>query len=228
MSKIRGAARHLRAHAVGYVALFVALGGTSAYAAGALPKGSVGVRQLKPSAVTSPKVKDGSLRASDFAAGQLPRGERGPAGQTGPTGERGATGPQGERGPSGYSVFDGPPPSGTALSGRFELGLPVATGKRAEWGVSFPVPLAAGQPTGVGFAPSAGAGPGVTDPACTGSGEAPTAPAGKVCIYSLGSSGSGDYETFNLGRRGFSFSMLATGGNPDFVDFRGAWAYTAP
>ena len=39
-----------------------------------LPKGSVGAAQLKPNAVTGPKVKNGSLTASDFATGQLPAG----------------------------------------------------------------------------------------------------------------------------------------------------------
>src|SRR5581483_739201 len=56
------------------IALAVALGGTG-YAAIALPAGSVGTAQLKNGAVVSSKVKDGSLRARDFAAGELPAGE---------------------------------------------------------------------------------------------------------------------------------------------------------
>ena len=75
------------------VALIVALGGTS-YAAIILPANSVGSRQLKNRAVTSSKrklhanavssaaVKNGSLRATDFKAGQLPAGPAGPAGAT--------------------------------------------------------------------------------------------------------------------------------------------------
>lgn len=73
---------------VALVALFVALGGVG-YAAVELPRNSVGTTQLKASAVTSAKVKDRSLLALDFKAGELPRGEQGPAG------ERGATGPAG-------------------------------------------------------------------------------------------------------------------------------------
>lgn len=47
--------RHLRSQAVAYVALFVALGGTS-YAAIALPAGSVHTRQLHNGAVTNSKL----------------------------------------------------------------------------------------------------------------------------------------------------------------------------
>ena len=78
-----------------YLALFVALGGTS-YAAITLPKNSVGSSQLKfhsvknsdlgSNSVTTSKVKNGSLKASDFKGGQLPAG---PAGSTGPAGPPG-------------------------------------------------------------------------------------------------------------------------------------------
>jgi hypothetical protein len=62
-----------------------------------LGKNSVGTAQLKKNAVTGAKVKNGSLRAVDFGAGQLPAGPQGPRGDTG------ARGPQGDRGPSnGY------------------------------------------------------------------------------------------------------------------------------
>ena len=48
------------------IVAFIVLGG-GAYAAIHLPKGSVGGRQLKRNAVTSPKVKNGSLKNSDTA-----------------------------------------------------------------------------------------------------------------------------------------------------------------
>ena len=78
---------------VSFVALSVALSGT-AYAVNQLPARSVGAKQLKNGAVTSIKVKDGSLRTKDFAAGQLPKGPEGP---------RGPAGPEGSRGPAGNS-----------------------------------------------------------------------------------------------------------------------------
>ena len=65
--------RHARSNAVGYVALMVALGGTS-YAAVALPARSVGPTQLKSNAVTSVKVKNRTLRLKDFKVGQVPAG----------------------------------------------------------------------------------------------------------------------------------------------------------
>jgi len=58
-----------------------------------LGKNTVGTAQLKKSAVTSVKVKDGSLKAADFGAGQLPAGPQGPKGDPGATGPRGDTGP---------------------------------------------------------------------------------------------------------------------------------------
>jgi hypothetical protein len=48
-----------------------------------VPKASVGQPQLKRNAVTSLKVKDGTLLATDFKVGQLPAGPPGPAGISG-------------------------------------------------------------------------------------------------------------------------------------------------
>src|SRR3954451_18513690 len=48
-----------------YLALFVALGGTS-YAAASLPRNSVGTAQIQNQAVTGAKVRNGSLTAGDF------------------------------------------------------------------------------------------------------------------------------------------------------------------
>jgi hypothetical protein len=77
---------------VAIVALVVALAGTG-YAATSLPKNSVASRQiakgavhnsdLGSGAVTSSKVRDRSLLAKDFKAGQLPAGPPGPQGPTG-------------------------------------------------------------------------------------------------------------------------------------------------
>jgi hypothetical protein len=85
------------------VALVVALGGT-AYAAGVLPVGSVGTVQLRDNAVVSSKVKNGSLLARDFKAGQLPRGPVGAAGAQGPAGPVGSTGSTGATGATGRRV----------------------------------------------------------------------------------------------------------------------------
>jgi hypothetical protein len=75
---------------VAFLALLVALGGTS-YAAITLPANSVGTKQLKKNAVTGKKVKNRSLKAIDFATGQLPAGPKGDQGIQGPPGPAGAT-----------------------------------------------------------------------------------------------------------------------------------------
>jgi hypothetical protein len=59
------------ANVMSTIAVFCVLGG-GAYAAIRIPNNSVGTKQLKKNAVTSPKVKNGSLLASDFKAGVLP------------------------------------------------------------------------------------------------------------------------------------------------------------
>lgn len=52
----------------------------------ALPRNSVGTVQLKNNAVNSAKVKNASLRAADFAPGQIPVGPAGPPGPPGAAG----------------------------------------------------------------------------------------------------------------------------------------------
>jgi hypothetical protein len=85
------------ANVIAVIALFIALGGT-AYAVDELGKNSVGTKQLKKDAVTSVKVKDGSLLPQDFKKGALPSGA---AGATGATGATGPAGPQGSPGAPG-------------------------------------------------------------------------------------------------------------------------------
>ena len=75
---------------IGCLALLLTLGGTGYAASQALPRNSV----------TSIQVKDHSLLARDFKAGQLPRGATGPAGPAGPAGPQGPAGPAGSSGSS--------------------------------------------------------------------------------------------------------------------------------
>ena len=95
---------HARGNAVAYAALFTALGGTS-YAAVDIAKNSVGANQIKAGAVRSSEVKDRSLLAKDFKAGQLPRGATGAAGAAGAAGP---AGPKGETGAKGDQGIPGP------------------------------------------------------------------------------------------------------------------------
>jgi len=79
------------------VALLLALGGTGVAAVTVLPRNSVGTAQLKSNAVTSAKVRNGSLLRADFRRGQIPAG---------PTGARGPQGPAGPPGPAGIAALE--------------------------------------------------------------------------------------------------------------------------
>jgi hypothetical protein len=99
---LRGTRRPVLSYAnvVASLALFVALGGSS-YAAVQLSKGEVKSRHIAKNAVKSGKVKNGSLRAKDFRAGQLPAGPQGAKGDPGPQGPKCDAGPQGPEGDAG-------------------------------------------------------------------------------------------------------------------------------
>jgi hypothetical protein len=57
---------HLRRNVVAYLALVVALGTSTAYAAASIPNGSVTAAKLHTNAVTSTKIKNGSIKKKDI------------------------------------------------------------------------------------------------------------------------------------------------------------------
>src|SRR6059058_2717348 len=71
---------------VACLALAISLSGAAYAVSTALPRNSVGPVQLKNNAVNSAKVRNASLRAVDFAAGQIPAGPQGPQGPPGASG----------------------------------------------------------------------------------------------------------------------------------------------
>ena len=92
---------HLRRNAVAYLALFVALGGTS-FAAATVITG----KNVKDSSLTGADVKKGSLTGSDVKNKSLaPADFNGSV--TGPQGPQGATGPQGPKGDTGTNGTNG-------------------------------------------------------------------------------------------------------------------------
>jgi hypothetical protein len=106
---------HVRRQFVAYLALFIALGGSS-YAAVNLPRNSVTAREIAPRAVGSSELKDDAVTArnvknltfNDFSPGVLDglkakgnSGAPGPQGSPGPEGARGPAGPPGLPGPAG-------------------------------------------------------------------------------------------------------------------------------
>ena len=127
----QGLGRHLSfANVTSLMALVFAMGGTG-YAL-TIPKNSVGSKQLRKNAVTGVKVKNRSLRASDFARGQLPAG---PRGAPGAAGGPGLTGPAGRQAAS--EVAQGlPGVVGEVTVERTDFGLP----DNATAGASVPCP----------------------------------------------------------------------------------------
>jgi hypothetical protein len=108
-----------------------------------LPNNSVGSGQLKASAVTGAKVKNGTLTAAKFKAGQLPAGPQGPKGDKGDMGDKGDKGDPGIQGPKGDTGAAGQqgnpgPPGVSALQEVTKIGPTLAPGQSGEVFVSCP------------------------------------------------------------------------------------------
>jgi hypothetical protein len=126
--------RHLTyANLVSSLCLFFALGGTT-YAVSQLPRNSVGADQVKAGAVRSSEVKDRSLRAKDFATGQLPKGAKGDRGDAG---SRGDTGPPGVNGANATSLFAVVAANGTLAASSGVVGAVAHTTSTGIYVVSF-------------------------------------------------------------------------------------------
>jgi hypothetical protein len=229
------------------VALFLALGGTAFAAQKYVVSSS---KQVKNSSLTGADVKNGSLTAKDLAKGTLlqgPAGRQGPAGSPGATGPKGDVGAKGEAGPKGDRGADGAPgarggttgdviPSGTTVAGVFDVfhqsGSPSGGSTTVQLPGVAPTPLTSAD---VNSKLSAYANDG--DSSCTGSYDAPTAPAGKVCLY-LYSRAFNSTETLRgeamaspsapstfLSTHAFRVVLSTTDQTGHST---GAWAYTAP
>lgn len=103
MSALELVRRHVVRHLVGYIALFVALGGTS-YAAAQIgssqiandgvksvdiANGTIASRDIANGTIRGVDVAKGTLHAANFAGGALPAGPKGAQGVAGPAGVRG-------------------------------------------------------------------------------------------------------------------------------------------
>jgi hypothetical protein len=105
-----------------YLALFVALGGTS-YAAFSLPRNSVGSKQLRANSVASGKVKDGSLQPEDVNIQAFTALLSGPPG---------LQGVQGVPGVSGYELVTGQSANNSSDPKSVDVACP--TGKKVVGG----------------------------------------------------------------------------------------------
>lgn len=216
------------ANVISTLCLFLLIAGGTAFAATQLAKNSVGTQQLRRNAVTGTKVKDGSLKAADFRAGELPAGQRGAAGsvgRTGASGPAGPTGPQGVPGPAGplLDVL----PSGRTLTGVYEVSAyATGAGQGISGGISFQIPLPEDpDPYFVYAGPSAN---------CPGSSGNPQATIGALCVYeresnNISSRDIGNPVTnkaFDASKYGFSVGLTSTAAG--FAYSRGSWAVMAP
>jgi hypothetical protein len=205
---------HIRSNVVAYLALFIALGGTS-YAAIKLPRNSVGSKQLRANAVTSGKVKNGTLRTNDFSASALRRGTRGPTGPPGPAGAVTAT-----------------LPSGKTLRGRWAVSgvsPDAAPGDIESDALSFGAQLSAAPKRVFVFT----AGSGGTQ--CPGTADAPEAAAGILCFYvEYQNNINNGIETIigttsgATSRQGAELYIVNNATTPGGFGARGSWAVTAP
>jgi hypothetical protein len=104
------------ANVMSSIAVFLVLGGATAFAAGQLGKNTVGSKQLKKEAVTPAKLSS--------AAKKTLTGPQGPTGQIGPVGPVGPQGPSGKEGPAGKNLTATTP----LASGVTETGVFAAAG----------------------------------------------------------------------------------------------------
>jgi hypothetical protein len=98
---------HIRSNVVAYLALFLALAGSSYAAVSITGKqvrdGSLSGRDVHNATLTTKDVRDQTLLASDFKQGQLPAGPQGPKGDQGLTGDPGPQGAKGDPAAAGVA-----------------------------------------------------------------------------------------------------------------------------
>jgi len=95
-------ARLTYANLASTLALVLALGGGSAYAASRLISGS----QITPGSIGAKQIRQHSLLGADFKPGQLPSGPQGPTGGQGPQGPQGPQGVPGTAAAWGLVVIN--------------------------------------------------------------------------------------------------------------------------
>ena len=236
------ARKHLTyANVMSTIAVFVVLGGTSWAALTITGKhvknSSLTGADVKNGSLSNADVKPGSLRAGAFAAGQLPRGEKGDKGDPGGKGDQGLQGVQGEKGLKGDQGVPGPYPTGDLPSGLTLRGVYRVQGyggasAGASLAVSFPFPLASA-PTPALMA--SGAEPTAE---CPGSATAPSALAGYLCLYEVNANAAiaskhignpEDNSSPGASRYGFFLTAFLgpIQGSTNFA-WGGTWAVTAP
>jgi hypothetical protein len=223
------------ANVTGTLALFIALGGTGAYAVnewngtniqdGTLTGAdiqdlSLGLSDYGANSISTGKLKDGDVRTQDLRdLGVTNPKIAWDSVSSGKVINNNLLGDDIRDGEVGKELFSQNIPSGRTVRGRIAGGRAPA-GSSASGAASFPA-RAPGVPS-LGFNEAA-AGEGA-DPACTGSFLEPSAPAGKVCVYWEFAYATGGM-TSSTTRDGFRISLSDAHASPAFS---ASWAYTAP
>jgi hypothetical protein len=246
--------KHLRkrltyANVMSSIAVFLVLGGATAFAASILGKNTVGSKQIKKNAVTTAKIKngavnsakvlDGSLTGADInlgSVGTVPSATKAGSATsaTNATNATNAVNAANATHAVSADVAGSAASPATLASGKTETGVfygietPGATPNSGyvSASVSFPFPLAAPPTThylSIGASPI---------PACPGTAEVPTAAPGNFCAYEtvngtgttafVDSALSSELQKYGIGMASFVANKTS---NSDLV---GTWAVTAP
>jgi hypothetical protein len=181
----------------------------------------------------------GGAAPAKTQAKPIKRGPVGPRGPRGPAGLPGPAGPAGPAGAAGASALD-PVPAGKTIRGVIGVGHTATAGnQRIEIDQQLPIPAAAALKDDdvyvslTGFTSSGGVQPTTADTnaGCTGSATAPTAPAGKVCVYVAAGENAAGIRGLGVGATGSAYGFKLSwdtqaSGSRSYVD--ATYAYTAP
>lgn len=207
------------------------LDGATGPAGPAGPKGAPGVDGL-----------DGTTGPQGDKGDKGEKGDTGAPGEQGPAGPSGGDpGPAGAQGPRGYSAWD-TIPGGVTVTGRMYQREQIPTGG-TDWYEMVNLPGVAREalsnatvnvvkPTDL--APSTPASVTVDgDATCTGTYAAPTAPAGKVCLYLGGMDGTAvsgleGLTSSQAEHRKYAFILWVKGTAGQNFRYWASWAYTSP
>ena len=239
MVRFLKARRPSPAFVVSILALFVALGGSAAALRGKntvrsddIRNGQVKSVDIRNGAVLGGDVEDGAITGTDVRDGAISGQDVQDSSIAGAdVQDDSVTGADvQESSLNGVRPYGAVIPSGTTVIGVWGGGA--ATNGEVDFLVSLPAPApVALTDTTVNFEVS---GSGIDDdPTCAGTVDAPTAPAGKACIYD-GSNvgGSPDLSGESIGSdptaNRLGFIVLVETAAPGSVQAHGTWAYTAP
>jgi hypothetical protein len=220
---------------VSFVALLVALGGTS-YAAFGVPRNSVGTRQLENGAVTNKKLASGAVSTSKIASGTtVPNALHADTANTSGSATD-ATNATSANNATNSAQLGGIPaasfeqygaalPAGQTETGAYEMGVDyVAGGGVVDGTISFARRLAAAPTPHFIVAGS------VAPAQCPGTASAPAARSGNLCVYEAdGSETSSEFINTTTGAVGtsvFGTGLRVFTGAAGELFSEGTWAVT--